>query len=423
MIIHETDCSGCGICRSMCPVEAISVNGIVAVIDDERCMECGFCASSCPNKAIRQDSTEWPEEDKETAANNSAAADKISEHRPTVICVYIEHTGGVMNESSYEAIGAARSLTGESDSFKIAAIIAGNGSRQLAGEVMRCGVDEIWLLDLDWLPFYAEDVLTRIIADVLARRQPDIFLGGATEHGRSLFPRIAAKLGTGLCADCTDLSLEPVTRRLIITRPALGGGVLARIVIPHHSPQMATLKERVFPRADRSGHPAGMILDFSDEYPVMQSVYTLGKRILQEGKRFKLGQADSIVAVGRGIGTAANLPLIHKLAGTIGAEIGATRPLIDEGWLEASRQIGQTGVIVKPSLYIACGISGALQHTVGMDKSEMIIAINSDAGAPIFQYADYGIVGDLFRVIPEFIHCIESGTFRTVAAGSDKELI
>ncbi|MNZ76105.1 Acryloyl-CoA reductase electron transfer subunit beta [compost metagenome] len=338
-----------------------------------------------------------------------------------LICVYIETSGSdkALSEYACECIGAARQLMEDSGSYKISALLIGAGVRQWAAEIIRHGVDEVWLVDSPFLPFYAEDARLQIAYELIKRKEPDILLGSGSEHARSLFPRLAVRLNTGLCADCIDLKVDAEHHGMIVTRPAFGGNVMAKIVIPQHRPQMATLKEKAFERAKRDEFYSGAIYDYSSEFSLTESIYRLiHQKKIKEEEWFDLGQADTIVAVGRGIGQAGNLTLISKLANVLGGDIGCTRPLVEQGLMHASRQIGQTGIIVRPRLYIACGISGALQHVIGMEKSNFIVAINADQNAPIFEYASYGIVGDLLKVIPDFIHGLEESKSGSMALGS-----
>lgn len=413
--ILQSNCIGCGTCVQLCPFEALSLAEGQARVDNDRCVVCGSCVPVCPADAIVDDSlpddfmpgdsmVDWsiPDEPDVKHIVKSNEASSFSG-----ICVYAEHTDGALVPSVAEVIGAARQLT-ERTGLSVSAVLLGSEIGHLTGELLELGVDEVWLVDSPNLQPYAEDAEARCMSELLAELKPAIVLGGGTRRGRSIFPRVAARLNTGLCADCISLSLDQETGNLVVTRPAYGGSIVAKIIIPHQRPQMATIKEHVFRPASKVSAPSGTVRDMSSQIRVSKTVLEILEVVKGRADPANLLQADTIVAVGRGIKKAENLPLIYEFAGAIGASVGATRAAVDLGWIHPSHQIGQTGSIVKPRVYFACGISGALQHTVGMEEAETIVAINSDPNAPIFDLATYGIVGDLLEVIPDFIETLKA---------------
>ncbi|MBF7083000.1 electron transfer flavoprotein subunit alpha/FixB family protein [Desulfallas sp. Bu1-1] len=237
--------------------------------------------------------------------------------------------------------------------------------------------------------------------------KPEIFLVGATNLGRDLAPKVGRRLGTGLTADCTGLDIDD-EGMLLQTRPAFGGNIIATIVTPNHRPQMATVRPRVMVSLPRNEGRRGEVV----KIPYKLDTMDLRVKVLDIVKEIKRGvnleEADVIVAGGRGLGSAEGFKVLERLAGVLGGEIGASRDAVDAGWISHAHQIGQTGKTVRPKLYIACGISGTVQHTAGMKESDMIVAINTDPAAPIFEIADYGIVADLYQAVPALISAIES---------------
>jgi len=245
------------------------------------------------------------------------------------------------------------------------------------------------------------------MVDLVRQKRPEVILMGATSTGRDLAPRVATRLKTGLTADCTGLEIEKGTRNLIQTRPALGGNIMASIISPHHRPQMATVRPRVMKKARPSGNRRGEIIEVKPDFTQEDKMVEVVKFIKEEREIEDLQEAEIIVSGGRGLGKAENFSLIRKLARLLGGAVGASRAVVDAGWIPSYHQVGQTGKTVQPKLYIACGISGAIQHQVGMRNSEIIVAINKDPNAPIFDIATYGIVQDLHKFLPVLIEKLE----------------
>jgi electron transfer flavoprotein alpha subunit len=388
--VIEYKCVGCGKCIEVCPYNAISLENDIAVIN-ENCTLCGACVDSCPFDAIVL------EKDVDSAHDVSAYSG---------IALYVEHRGGTISSVVPEIIGAAFDLK-KSIEKPISAVLLGHNVEEMAQEVLSYGVDQVWLVDHPEIGEFAEDVQASLLAEILDRKKPEIFLGGGTILGRSLLPRVAVKLSTGLTADCTELEIDDETGLLKQTRPAFGGNIMATILTKNHRPQMATVRHKVMKAVEKiAGEPQGSIekIDIDVPKPKIEVL----EFVEEQGETVNLADADFIVSAGRGIKDPKNLALIEKLAKTVEGAVGASRAVVDAGWIPYSHQVGQTGKTVNPKIYIACGISGAIQHLAGMKSSDIIIAINSDENAPIFDVADYGIVGDLFEVIPELIKQLET---------------
>jgi electron transfer flavoprotein alpha subunit len=275
-------------------------------------------------------------------------------------------------------------------------------------DLIAWGADKVYLLDSPEMADNNEDLLTGRLVSLIKSYKPEIVLAGATALGRSFIPRVAAAAGCGLTADCTGLEVDIRERQLLQTRPTFGGNILATIICPSARPQMSTVRPRVFKKglADKSRQGQIVKLDFSRENLAART--KLVSFVEDISEKIKLDEADVIVAGGRGLGKADNFKILEKLAGIMGAALGSSRPPVDEGWISYTHQVGQTGKTVCPRLYIACGISGSVQHMAGMQTSDTIVAINSDPSAPIFEIATYGIVGDLFKVVPLMTEALSS---------------
>jgi electron transfer flavoprotein alpha subunit len=339
------------------------------------------------------------------------------------VWVVVEQHDGVAAEVSLELLGRARELA-DTLGVSVGAVLAGAGApvRALAPALVARGADTVYLADHEALAQYLALPYTAVVSHLVREHRPQIVLYGATTTGRDLAPRVASALRTGLTADCTDLRIGDYTSKgqeyrglLYQIRPAFGGNIIATIVSPEHKPQMATVREgvMVMPEADegRTGTVVEVPVERSSAVVADASrivltdadfAVSLARRV-QEEKKVDLKGARVVVSGGVGVGSREGFALVEELARTLGGVVGASRAAVDAGWVSHEHQVGQTGTTVRPKLYIACGISGSVQHRAGMDQSARILAINSDPLAPIFAVAHYGIVGDLHKVIPLLI--------------------
>ncbi len=321
------------------------------------------------------------------------------------IWVFAEQSEGQPRRVVFELLGEANRLAAGRNA-SVTAVIFGEELAPASQQLIHYGAHQVLVADHAALKQYNDELYAGLLSELICERRPEIVLIGATSYGRSLAPRVASRLNTGLTADCTTLGIDPENGLLLQTRPAFGGNLMATIVCPHHRPQMATVRPQVMQALTPDASHRGLIVPV--DYQPPQELRT---RVLQVCKSAagsaSLADAEVVVAVGKGIGSAANLGLCQELATALGGVLGATRPVVDAGWVDYSQQIGQTGKTVAPRLYIACGVSGAVQHLAGMSSAETIVAINKDPEAPIFQLAHFGIVGDVLEVIPELLHALK----------------
>ena len=319
------------------------------------------------------------------------------------VWVFAEQRGGVITPVVFELLGKGRDLASDIGDVKLCAILLGEDHSDMTTQLFEAGADVVYTADSPLLKNYTSDGYTKVISDAIHEFKPEIVLYGATHIGRDLAPRIAKRVSTGLTADCTKLDIDPETKGILQTRPAFGGNLMATIKCPNHRPQMSTVRPGVMDKAPvqkgRTGEviPVTLTLQESDIRTKIIEIVKTAKDMVS------LTDAEIIVSGGAGLGDASGFELIKKFADKVGGVVGASRAAVDAGWIDHSHQVGQTGTTVKPKIYIACGISGAIQHLAGMQTSDIIIAINKNPMAPIFEVADYGIVGDLYKVIPELM--------------------
>lgn len=389
--VIQEKCIGCGICIDTCPFDAIDMVDEKAVITD-KCTACGNCIDVCPKEAIIM-------EEREKNIIN------IDEYKG--VWVFAEQREGKLLNVSIELIGEGRKIADELDT-ELTAILLGKDVDDLSKQLIKYGADNVLYGESELLQIYTTDGYTKVICDLIKERKPEIMLIGATNIGRDLGPRISARIHTGLTADCTRLEVDKENRRLLQTRPAFGGNLMATIICPNHRPQMSTVRPGVMEKAKYDESRLGNIEKF---VPNLREEDIKAKvlEVVKEAKaQIKLEEANIIVSGGRGLGNPEGFKLIEELAEKLGAVVGASRATVDAGWIDQSHQVGQTGKTVRPTLYIACGISGAIQHLAGMQESEVIVAINKDKNAPIFKIADYGVVGDVYEVLPELIEALDN---------------
>ncbi|ABG84356.1 electron transfer flavoprotein subunit alpha/FixB family protein [Clostridium perfringens] len=317
------------------------------------------------------------------------------------VWVFAEQREGQLQKVSLELLGEGRKIADKLGS-KLTALLIGNKVQNLVEDLSRHGADEVLVVDAPELEHYTTDGYTKAICELANAKKPNIIFIGATFIGRDLGPRVAARLETGLTADCTSLDVDVESGDLLATRPAFGGNLMATIVCPDHRPQMATVRPGVFeklPLGENDATVENVEIKFNSN-----DIRTKIVEIIKEHKDIvDISEANVLVAGGRGIGSEENFKMLKELAEVMNGSIAASRAAVEKGWVDKDYQVGQTGKTVRPNIYVACGISGAIQHAAGMQDSDMIIAINKDANAPIMKIADYAIVGDVNKVVPEFI--------------------
>lgn len=389
VIVDREKCTGCEECLSSCPFDAIDIKEGKAFIN-ENCQVCMACLSACPEGAISEIEREEPIE--------------FDIQKFKGVWIFAEQREGKVASVAYELLGAGRRLSDELNT-ELSAVLFG-ASESEAQELIKWGADKVYLSVDPIFEKFNDEPYSQLLIRLIKQYQPEIVLAGATPIGRSFIPRVAARLGTGLTADCTSLEIDRETRNLLQIRPAFGGNIMATILCPNNRPQMATVRPRVMKRGQYNENRAGEIIPvktagISSRTMVLETVKEISDIIVN------LQEADIIISGGRGLGNPQGFKLLEELAGLIGGAVGSSRAAVDEGWISYSHQVGQTGKTVCPKIYFACGISGAVQHLVGMQSSDIIIAINKNPEAPIFNVATFGIVGDLYEIIPLLIKKIK----------------
>ena len=412
-------CIACGArCESSCPVNAIEMtaSGEPVVLTD-KCIGCVKCVKVCPAQAIEMFLT--PEEQKllnELIALGSpsveeadeevvALAKRLSAYRG--VWVFVEQTEGEVAKVSWELMGKGRELA-DTLGVNLSAIVVGEHVEALCHEAFSYGADQAYLIDAPVFRHYRTDAYLKAVCQLIDAHKPEIVLMGATGLGRDLAGAVATVVGTGLTADCTGLGIDD-KRNLMQTRPAFGGNIMATIMCDKFRPQMATVRPHVMLTPERMENRPGTIIPVSCQVRE-EDILTKVLEIISDRKNdhVDVAGAEFIISGGRGMMGKENFALLQELADELGGVVGASRSAVDAGWMPQERQVGQTGKTVRPKIYIACGISGAIQHLVGMQDSDLIIAINRDKDAPIFEVAHYGIVGDLFQVVPAITSRLKS---------------
>ncbi|MBQ4167007.1 MAG: electron transfer flavoprotein subunit alpha/FixB family protein [Clostridia bacterium] len=315
------------------------------------------------------------------------------------VYVFVQQVEGVIAPVSFELIGKAKELA-KSLNTSVYAVLCGYNVAQLADELGEYGADTVVLIDDPALAEYTTEPYAQAIYGAIEYFKPEVFLYGATTIGRDLAPRVSARVHTGLTADCTKLEIDAETGRLLMTRPAFGGNLMATIVCPDFRPQMATVRPGVMQKAEREEGRRARVLPFNIKIEKNDCFIEILDVIKKMNEAADISSADILVSGGRGMGSKENFQMLYDLAEVLGGRVAASRAAVDAGWADKELQVGQTGKTVRPKVYIAVGISGAIQHLAGMEESDLIIAVNRDETAPIWSVADYGVVGDLNKVIP-----------------------
>lgn len=385
-------CIGCRACVKACPFGALEMRNAKAVCLDS-CTLCGICVSTCRFEAILA-----PERE-------TAPSDTLDSHRG--VWVFVQPEGDSIHHVSLELVGEGRKLADELNTELSCMVMGNENATGIAEELSFYDIERIYIAESPVLGNYRTQPFVETAAYLVRKYKPEIVLIGATSTGRDFAGGLATELRTGLTADCTNLGVEVETRSLLQTRPAFGGNIMATIKSSRHRPQMATVRPKVFAMPLRGEKKSVDVVKESRELTEDgQRTRILEWIPIKEG--VNLADANIIVSGGRGLGKPENFSLLQELADLLGGAVGASRGAVDAGWIDYSHQVGQTGRTVRPNIYIACGISGAVQHLAGMKTSDTIIAINRDPSAPIFGVATYGFVGDVMEIVPKIINELKS---------------
>jgi len=324
------------------------------------------------------------------------------------VWVVAEQRNGQLHKVSFELLGKGRELA-DKLGVKLSAVLMGKDVGAMAKELVAYGADTVYTADNAKLAHFNDELYTEVVVQLAKKHKPEIIITGATAIGRAFFPRVSIKLDAGLTADCTDFELDMEGRNLLQVRPAFGGSLMAKIITPEKRPQMSTARYKVFKMLEKDDSRKGEIVDAAVNIDALTPKAQFVEFIPEVETTINIAEADVIVSGGRGIGSGENFTVVKEMANAIGAAVGASRAAVDSGWIQYSHQVGQTGKTVSPKLYMALGISGAVQHLAGMQSADIIVAVNKDAEAPIFSVAKIGVVGDIFQIIPALTERIKKG--------------
>ncbi len=383
-------CNSCGLCMRSCPYEALeSIDKKPRWIED-KCTLCGACLESCKFEALGGEipTRELPD---------------FTDYRG--VWVFVEQHDNVFHRSAFELLGCARHLADDLGEEVVAATLGGD-IRDHAHELIHYGADRCVVVEHPALAYYQTCTYTHVLGELVRRHKPNILLIAATHLGRDLAPRTARRLGLGLTADCTRLSIDPEERILLQTRPAFGGNIMATIVSRFSRPQTATVRPGIMKALDRDPSRKGEVSVERISMADCKEFTRVLECVMSEEKGVNLPLAKIIVAGGRPVCSDRGIAVLQEFADAVGGQVACTRVVVEEGLLPQEQQVGQTGQTVRPEVYFACGISGAVQHKAGMDGSRYVVAINKNPEAPIFEIADFAIVGDLFEILPALTRAV-----------------
>ena len=322
------------------------------------------------------------------------------------VYVIAEQRDGKIQKVGLELIGEATKLAKDLGE-QVVAVLLGSNITDKAQELIQHGADKVVVVDDPMLEKYATEPYAKAITAVIKACEPEIVLYGATSIGRDLAPRVSARVHTGLTADCTKLAINEETKLLHMTRPAFGGNIMATIVCKNHRPQMATVRPGVMAALAKDETRTGEVVNFKVDFVPADMNVEIIEEVKETKKAVDITEAKVLVSGGRGIGSADFVPVLQEAADVLGGVVTGSRPVIEAGWLDKDRQVGQTGKTVRPDLYLACGISGAIQHVAGMESSEVVISINKDDNAAIFSVSDLGVVGDVKVILPKLVEALK----------------
>ena len=401
-IITREQCIGCEQCVAICPVGAISMDATgIAVVDLDKCTGCAKCPPVCPSSAIAMSGGAAAAPTEAAAAPAQAGETIAAREGPAPeVWVFVEHTEGRPAPVSWELLGKGRELATALNG-RVCSVLLGHKVDHLVREAGAHGADKVYLIDDPVLSHYRTQSYLHGVIRLVQKHAPQVMLLGASTMGRDLAGAVATSLRTGLTADCTALSIDPQSKLLEQTRPAYGGNIMATILCEQRRPQMATVRPRVMEMPPRDDSRAAEVvreeLGLAEEDVLLRVLEYVRE---EDASEVRIEDASILVSGGRGLGGPDGFNMLAEFADAIGGTVSGSRAAVDHGWIAQSKQVGQTGKTVRPRLYIACGISGAIQHLVGMETSDVIVAINRDPNAPIFNVATYGIVGDVYEVVP-----------------------
>ncbi|MCD6587359.1 MAG: electron transfer flavoprotein subunit alpha [Candidatus Fermentibacteraceae bacterium] len=387
----KDSCTGCGICVKTCPVQALSINDNKRAVVSDACTLCSICVDSCPFQSL--------------AVHHSFGGNEEQLAKYSGILVLCEMRNGSPDRSTYELLGEARKLSaGEKE---VSVLVVADDPSDAPEKLIHAGADRVIVAEHSSFEHFSTEPWSSVLTHVITEYMPEIVLAAATTTGRDVMPRVSKILDTGLTADCTELKIDADSGMLMQTRPAFGGNIMATIVCDRTRPQMSTVRPGVMKPMEIDTSRTGEVINLQVTEEMTNNRSKVLEFVPSAGDEVDITEAEIVISGGRGMKNPENFSILHDLAHLLGGTVGASRAAVDNGWIEYPRQVGQTGKTVQPKTYLAAGISGAVQHRVGMQSSDTIYAVNKDRDANIFQFCTEGFVGDLFDIIPALVKEIE----------------